>query len=442
MGILGKARTFGSWTKNFGLSNAIWVLNNQRREKRYADLNSNNTGQIKELVETLKNEYELKLEDGAKADDRIFEYTALELIYKGIEVLPDLIYFDEKSKDGTYRFKPDYAPDTLECADYVGSNVLVKKGPHSGNVIFHVARPLLENTSPCMPPSQEQLLGLRADLNDISEKPLVSILIPNKDSIDILKRCIDSIHKSTYKNIEIVIAENNSTKAETFEYYKTVDARVETLITDWNFSHIMNEGRKFCKGDYIILLNNDTEVLAEDWIEQMLHFALKPEVGAVGAKLLFEDGSIQHAGVTFGIRGVAGHAFYGWDQAECGYENRICLPQNVTAVTAACLMVRASVFDQVLGFDEMLKVNYNDVDFCLKIREAGYRLVYTPFACLTHYESKTRGNDNVDPQKLANQIKESRYFQKKWCRRIFKGDEYYNRNLALDNDNFTVKETI
>lgn len=440
MGIAGKARTFGSWTKNFGLSNAIWVAKNEQREKKYADLNDKNLGEIQELVNVLKNEYELKLEDGAKADDRLYEYTALELVYKKVDVLPDLIYFDELDNERMFRFKPDFAPDTLECADYIGSNVLVKKGPNSNNKVFHASRVLITNSSPCNRPTADQLLQLKKDLNDITENPLVSILIPNKDSVDILKRCLDSINeKSTYKNIEIVIAENNSTEAETFEYYKTCGARVETLITDWNFAHIMNEGRKFCKGEYIILLNNDTEVIAEDWIEQMLHFALKDEVGAVGAKLLFEDGTIQHAGVTFGIRGVAGHAFYGWNSENPGYENRICLPQNVTVLTAACLMVRASVFDEVLGFDENLKVNYNDVDFCLKIREAGYRLVYTPFAKLTHYESKTRGNDNIDPKKLENQIRESRYFQKKWCRRIFEGDEYYNRHLALDNDNFTYR---
>lgn len=434
-------RTYGSWLKNFGLTNTVWIKTFINHENRYSSVNASNKAEVEAVVARLKEIYELKLAEGAKAADDLYEATALELLRKKADEFTDVIYFDEICADGSKRFKPDFGPETNETFDLLGSGFLVKRGQGGAYTsFFHVPKLLISGGAAVGAPTDDELLAIGKSLNDINAAPLVSILIPNKDSVNILSRCIDSIkEKTTYSNYEIVIAENNSTEDITFEYYNTVPARVETLITDWNFSHIMNEGVKFCNGEYVILLNNDTEVIAPDWIEQMLHFALKEEVGAVGAKLLFEDGTIQHAGVTFGIRGVAGHAFYGWEGNAPGYENRICLPQNVTAVTAACLMVRRSVFDAVGGFDERLKVNYNDVDFCCKIREAGYRIVYTPFAKLTHYESKTRGVDNLDEKKLANQIKESIYFQKKWCRRIFEGDPYYNRNLATDNDDFTEK---
>ena len=276
------------------------------------------------------------------------------------------------------------------------------------------------------------------------EQPLVSILIPNKDHVADLKKCMDSIEeKSTYRNFEFIIVENNSTEEETFAYYKEIEKRDNVRVLyykeDFNYSRINNFGAKEANGEYILLLNNDTEMIEPDSMKEMLDICMRPDVGIVGAKLLFEDNTIQHAGVIIGFGGVAGHAFIGQDRDDNGYFSRIISVQDLSAVTAACLMVRRSVFDEVEGLNEEFKVAFNDIDFCLKVRKAGYLVVYNPYAQFYHYESKSRGQED-SADKVARFQQETGLFGERWGELLENGDPYYNPNLTLDKADFSLKE--
>lgn len=276
------------------------------------------------------------------------------------------------------------------------------------------------------------------------EQPLVSILIPNKDHAADLKKCMDSIEeKSTYRNFEFIIVENNSTEEETFAYYKEIEKRDNVRVLyykeDFNYSRINNFGAKEANGEYVLLLNNDTEMIEPDSIKEMLDVCMRPDVGIVGAKLLYEDNTIQHAGVIIGFGGVAGHAFIGQDRDDNGYFSRIISVQDLSAVTAACLMVRRSVFDEVEGLNEEFKVAFNDIDFCLKVRKAGYLVVYNPYAQFYHYESKSRGQED-SADKVARFQQEIGLFGERWGELLKNGDPYYNPNLTLDKADFSLKE--
>lgn len=276
------------------------------------------------------------------------------------------------------------------------------------------------------------------------EQPLVSILIPNKDYVADLKKCMDSIEeKSTYRNFEFIIVENNSTEEETFAYYKEIEKRDNVRVLyykeDFNYSRINNFGAKEANGEYVLLLNNDTEMIEPDSIKEMLDVCMRPDVGIVGAKLIFEDNTIQHAGVIIGFGGVAGHAFIGQDRDDNGYFSRIISVQDLSAVTAACLMVRRSVFDEVEGLNEEFKVAFNDIDFCLKVRKAGYLVVYNPYAQFYHYESKSRGQED-SADKVARFQQEIGLFGERWGELLEHGDPYYNPNLTLDKADFSLKE--
>ena len=276
------------------------------------------------------------------------------------------------------------------------------------------------------------------------EQPLVSILIPNKDHAADLKKCMDSIEeKSTYRNFEFIIVENNSTEEETFAYYKEIEKRDNVRVLyykeDFNYSRINNFGAKEANGEYVLLLNNDTEMIEPDSIKEMLDVCMRPDVGIVGAKLLYEDNTIQHAGVIIGFGGVAGHAFIGQDRDDNGYFSRIISVQDLSAVTAACLMVRRSVFDEVEGLNEEFKVAFNDIDFCLKVRKAGYLVVYNPYAQFYHYESKSRGQED-SADKVARFQQEIGLFGERWGELLEHGDPYYNPNLTLDKADFSLKE--
>lgn len=276
------------------------------------------------------------------------------------------------------------------------------------------------------------------------EQPLVSIIIPNKDHVADLRKCMDSIEeKSVYRNFEFVIVENNSTEEETFAYYKEIETRDNVNVLyykgDFNYSKINNFGVAQAKGEYILLLNNDTEMIEPDSIKEMLDVCMRPDVGIVGAKLLYEDNTIQHAGVIIGFGGVAGHAFIGQDRDDNGYFSRIISVQDLSAVTAACLMVRRSVFDEVEGLNEEFKVAFNDIDFCLKVRKAGYLVVYNPYAQFYHYESKSRGQED-SADKVARFQQEIGLFGERWGELLEHGDPYYNPNLTLDKADFSLKE--
>lgn len=280
----------------------------------------------------------------------------------------------------------------------------------------------------------------------IEGSPLISIVIANKDHAEDLKRAVTSIlEKSTYTNFEIIIVENNSTEQKTFELYEDLKQQsdkisVVTFNGAFNYSAVNNFGVSFAKGEYILLLNNDTEVITLNWLEEMLMYAQREDVGAVGAKLYYADKTIQHAGVVIGLGAhrTAGHTHYKMPKDNLGYMGRLCYAQDVSAVTGACLMVKRSLWDIVGGLDTDFEISLNDVDFCLKLREKGYLNVFTPFAELYHYESISRGLDDKG-EKAERYNKESEHFREKWAEMLKKGDPYYNVNFTLDRSDFSVK---
>lgn len=275
--------------------------------------------------------------------------------------------------------------------------------------------------------------------------PLISIVIANKDHRDDLKRCITSIlEKSTYENIEIIVVENNSREKETFDYYEELQEnekiRVITFDGDFNYSAVNNLGVANAKGEYILLLNNDTQVITVNWLEELLMYAQREDVGAVGAKLYYANKTIQHAGVVLGLGAhrTAGHSHYGQHRENLGYMGRLCYAQNVSAVTGACLLVKKALFEEVGGLEEAFAISLNDVDFCLKLREKGYLNVFTPFAELYHFESISRGLDD-NGEKAQRYNRESEMFRNKWKEVLDKGDPYYNPNFSLDRSDFALK---
>ncbi len=279
----------------------------------------------------------------------------------------------------------------------------------------------------------------------VQGSPLVSIIIPNKDHTRDLDMCLKSIMKNTYDNYEVIVVENNSTEPETEEYYKNITsvcpkAKVLRWPGEFNFSSINNFGVKEAKGEYLLFLNNDIEAINNDWLDRMLGFCQREDVGIVGAQLLYPDGIIQHAGVVIGFGEIAGHAFVGLHPDECKAFGRAMLTQDYSAVTAACLLTKKEIFDKVGGFDEEFKVAFNDIDYCLRVRELGKKVVYNSFAALTHYESKSRGAEDT-PEKKQRFADEIRMFQERWADILRDGDPYYNVNLALDRADFAIRQS-
>lgn len=263
----------------------------------------------------------------------------------------------------------------------------------------------------------------------LQERPLVSIIIPTRDKEALLRRCIESIRrKSTYPNYEILIVDNQSHDPASLAYLNDLAGeracRVLKYDAPFNWSGVNNFAAREANGDYLLFLNNDMEVLTPGWMEEMLGHAQRPEVGAVGAKLLLPDDTIQHAGVIVGQGGIAGHAFYGCPAHRASYMDYTEVTRNVSAVTGACLLTRRAVFDAMNGFSESLPVGYNDVDYCLKAVDAGYFVVWTPHSILYHYESASRGK--LQPEKDAQE------FLRHWIDFIKKGDPFFNKNLDLD----------
>lgn len=267
-------------------------------------------------------------------------------------------------------------------------------------------------------------------------KPLISIIIPTKNKVQYLKNCIESIfNKSTYKNFEIIIIDNNSIELETKKYFdelkKIKNIKIISYPYEFNFSKINNFGVSNTNGEILLFLNNDTIVIKSDWLERMLEHTLRKEVGVVGAKLLFPNNTIQHAGVILGLGELAGHAYYKEKYNTVKYFNMANLIRNYSAITFACAMMRKGVFYEVNGFDESLPYNYNGVDLCLRIREKGYLIVYTPYAELIHFESKSR---------VARvEQSEIKYIYKKW-KHVIDNDPYYNPNLSRLRSDFGLRE--
>lgn len=398
-----------------------------------------------------------------------------------------------------HHFKPDYAPDTLRANNYICHFTVFKKDlldaigggfrkeydgsqdfdmvlrltekaekivhiqqslyywrAHAGSVASSIdAKPYAITAAKKAVAAHLTRVHLEGEVMDsfasavyrlkykIIGEPLVSIIIPNKDHKDDLQKCIDSIlTKSTYHNYEIIIVENNSEENEIFEYYKTLEANKAIRIVTWNghfnYSAIINYGFGFANGEHILLLNNDVEVISEDWIQELLMYSQRSDVGAVGAKLYYFDNRVQHGGVGIGIFKIAGHLHRYSDRSSPGYMGRLAYAQNLSAVTAACMMIPRTVFEQVHGLDEGYEVTYNDIDLCMRIREAGYLIVWTPFAELYHYECKSRRPDNT-PEKIKRTTKEIWRFQNRWRKELDAGDPYYNPNFSLDSEDFRIK---
>ncbi|BBK78193.1 glycosyltransferase family 2 protein [Clostridium butyricum] len=432
----------------------------------------------------------------------LFEYMKVIQKENADLIYSDEAVFEKNLKDiKTIHFKPDFAIDTLRTYNYICHFTVFKKSlldkvgmfrkefdgaqdhdmifrltEHSENII-HIPKVLYYWRSHPQSTSQDINSksyaidnGIKAvnghlkrcNINgfaksseefptiyrltyEIKDNQMISIIIPNKDNIKVLDTCINSImKKSTYNNFEIVIVENNSTEKETFDYYdkleKYENIRVIKYETDgeFNYSAINNYGVKYANGEHLLFLNNDIEVISENWLQEMLMYSQRKDIGAVGAKLYYENETIQHAGVIIGIGGFAGHSHRHVDRRSGGYFSRCKIQQNLSAVTAACLMMRKNVFEEINGFDESFKVALNDVDLCMRIRKVGYLIAWTPYAELYHYESISRGYEDT-PEKQKRFEGEVKKFQDRWKKELEKGDPYYNPNLTLGAEDFSLK---
>ena len=280
---------------------------------------------------------------------------------------------------------------------------------------------------------------------EIIGEPKISIVIPNKDHVEDLRRCITSIiEKSTYDNYEIIVVENNSETREIFAYYEELAnnpaVKIVTYKGAFNYSAINNLGVSQASGEYVLLLNNDIQIITVNWMEELLMYAQRPDVGAVGGKLYYPDKTIQHAGVVIGLGAhrTAGHVHYRQKRENLGYMGRLCYAQNMSAVTGACLLVKKALYEEADGLDESFAVSLNDVDFCLKLRKLGYLNVFTPFAEAYHYESASRGSD-LTGEAARRYNEESARFREKWKDVLEAGDPYYNPNFSLDKSDFSLR---
>ena len=415
----------------------------------------------------------------------------------------DVIYTDEDKVTSDLKehfqphFKPDFNPDLLCANNYICHLFVVKRslalklggqdpaydGAQDYDFIFrctenaekivHVAKILyhwrVHQASTADNPSSKLYafdagkraieahlarIGAKAEVShtkdlgfyrvkyQVQGNPMVSIVIPNKDEKETLKKCLESIWKKTsYPNYEIILVENNSTTQEIRDYYKELDGKKRVRVVYWdkefNYSAINNFGISYAKGEYILCLNNDITVISPDWLEELLANCQRPEVGIVGARLYYPDNTIQHAGIVLGMGGCAGSLFVGLARSRGGYLHKAALQQDLSAVTAACFMVKKEVFEKVGGFEEKLAVAFNDVDFCLKVRHAGYLVVYDPYAELYHHESKTRGYENTEAKKRRFQ-EEIEYMRCHWMPDILR-DPYYNENLSLKASDYSLR---
>lgn len=438
--------------------------------------------------------------------DDLLHPSALFEVAKAIEEQnADFVYTDENTfndhPSDAYNphFKPDYSPDTLRSYNYIchfsvfskelldnvgyfnkeydGSqdyDIILrltekaKKVAHIPQILYYWrahknsvasdvgAKPYTVTAAKKALAAHLERVGLKGEVLDskilttyrikyeLNGSPLISIIIPTKDHIDDLKKCIDSIYeKTTYDNFEIIVIENNSTESRTFAYYEELKAAHKNIsVVVWekgfNYSAINNFGAKYAKGDYILLLNNDVEVITPEWLEEMLMYAQRSDVGAVGSMLYYPDDTIQHAGVILGIGGVAGHSHKYMSRSDHGYFARITLAQNLSCCTAACLMMSKKVYEEIGGLDENYAVAFNDVDLCMRIREKGYLIVFTPYCELYHYESKSRGLEDT-PEKQKRFAGEVERFQKRWRKALDDGDPYYNPNLTLEREDFSYR---
>ncbi len=454
-------------------------------------------------LELATGEYTVLMDqDDLLREDALFEMAKVINLNKNV----DLIYSDEDKIDenglhSVPHFKPDWSPDSLLSRNYLGHVCVFKTSQlkeiggwrvgfegsqdydlvlrytekytkifHIPEVLYHwkihrdsaasseTAKPYAYRAAQLALTEAMERRGYEGEFDFLDgfrgyqvrlkikdPAALVSIIIPTKNKHTYVRKCIDSIvNKSTYKNYEIILIDNNSDDKKFFnlinQYKKQTKFKFKYVRDEqpFNFARLMNLGRKNAKGEYLILLNNDTEIITKDWIEAFIEHVQRPEIGVAGCKLLYEDDTIQHAGVVIGLGGVAGHGLVREDRSGPGYFNYINLLNNYSALTAACIMVRTEVYDQVKGFNEEFVVEYNDVDFCLKIIEAGYRNLYIPHVELYHYESISRGHPHSTSESYKRHVIEVNKFRKKWMKYV-DHDPCYNPNLTLGSENFGIK---
>jgi GT2 family glycosyltransferase len=385
-----------------------------------------------------------------------------------IEQVPDvqLIYTDEDAIDATgrrrdWRFKPAFSPNLLEATDYLGQLALMRTdavralgGWHSDaddarhdlllrftkhappHTIVHLAKLLVHTMRSQVPTVRTQARPLP------NPAPRVSLIIPTRDGAGVLATCIRSIRsRTTYDNYEIIIVDNGSVQDETRRLFAELATdpaiRILPRPEPFNFSRLNNSAAREATGTILGLVNNDIEVTDGAWLSEMVALAARPETGCVGAKLLYPDGRIQHAGVVVALGGVAGHAYRLAPGDEPGYLGHLRAVHEVSAVTAACLLVRRKVFEAVGGLDEGLTVAFNDVDFCLKVRAAGYCNLLTPFATLVHHESASRGSD-LTPAKARRFADEYATMQRRWGADLL-NDPYYSSHLTYDREDYSLR---
>jgi len=272
--------------------------------------------------------------------------------------------------------------------------------------------------------------------------PLVSVIIPTRDRVDLLECCIDSIRTQTdYAPLEFVIVDNESAQPETENYLRRIKedfgARIVQVAGAFNFSRLINQGAQAATGAVLAILNNDVEAENRDWLREMVSHAVRPGIGAVGARLWYPDGTLQHGGVVAGLGGIAGHAMYRIPRGHPGYFNNMFIAHYCSAVTAACLVVGKAIYGQAEGFDEVnLPISFNDTDFCLRVRALGRQNLWTPYANLVHHESASRGHHTA-PEEQAQFFREAVFMQEKWAPELFQ-DTFYNPNLTLDWPGFDL----
>ncbi|MEX8512749.1 MAG: glycosyltransferase [Leptothrix ochracea] len=394
-------------------------------------------------------------------------------------------------------FKPDWSPDFFRSAGYIGPFAVLRKhvileahlwdaidrGLMGSQLIFHAVEEVLDAQCivhvpqvlyhvRCLP--QRQRLGaiqratsaLQAHLDRVfpgalaqhhgedfsgrpwfrvrypmpASVPLVSIIIPTRNAKSLVEQCIQSlVEKTTYKNYEIILVDNGSDDPESLQYFESLNGLPNiTVVRDdgeFNYSKLNNDAVVKARGDYIVLMNNDIEIIHDDWLDEMISLGSRPGTGVVGAKLLYPDGRVQHAGVIAGLGGVAGHIHRYLESDQAGYQGRAVLTHNLLVVTAACLLVRRSIYESMGGLNDVdLKVAFNDVDFCLRVHQAGYMNVWTPFATLIHHESATRGLDD-HPVKKARFLRECDFMHKTYDD-LLKNDPFYNKNCTLNDESF------
>ena len=434
---------------------------------------------VEKILPSVKEKYVCFLTDNCILNNN-FSYNIINCLKNE----PDFVYSDNDMIIDNERqkplFKPDWSRDTILGANYIGELFVVKteiaqkylnnkidkniyayiletvfkskKIIHISKILYHVKKySTNQDNNYCLIESYLKKNKISANLiknNDketitveykLEQQPLVSIVIPTKDAPETLDICLKSIYeKTTYKNYEIIIVDNNScadTTFKLFEEYKKNHSNfmVTRMECPFNYSYINNQAViNHSKGEYIVLLNNDTEIITKNWIELMLGYASLDHIGVVGAKLLFDDDTLQHAGLIIGKGGLAGHAHYGEDRYELGNQWELKIPYNVSGNTAACIMISKDKYMEVNGLEEKLQVAFNDVDFNLKIREKGYSNIYLPNVELYHYESKTRGLDTT-PEKQKRFMQEWQFMMNKWGDEL-KYDPYYNDNFSKSND--------